>query len=51
VIVKFAKEDTDKKWNPIPTFEVQEIVDIEYFFNAFLSAKVLKEAVKKYENF
>jgi hypothetical protein len=26
-------------------------LDIDYFFNAFLSAKVLKEAVKKYDKF
>jgi len=48
MIVKFSKEETDKNWQPIPVFETQEIVDIEYLFNAFLSAKVLKEAVKKY---
>jgi hypothetical protein len=49
IIVKFAKDEVDKKWNPIPSFEVQEIVDIDYFFQAFLAAKVLKEAVKKYD--
>lgn len=48
MIVKFAKEETDNKWNPIPVFETQEIIEIDYLFNAFLSAKVLKEAVKKY---
>jgi len=51
IIVKFAKDTEDKYWNPIPSFEVQEIVEIDYMFNAFLSAKVLKEAVKKYDKF
>ena len=51
LIVKFAKEEVDKDWNPIASFEVQEVVDIDYFFNAFKSAKVLKEAVKKYDKF
>lgn len=51
LIVKFAKEEADKDWNPIPPFEVQEVVDIDYFFKAFKSAKVLKEAVKKYDKF
>lgn len=51
IIVKFAKEEIDKKWNPIPLFEVQKIVDIEWFYKAFLSAKVLKEYVKKYDTY
>lgn len=51
VIVKFAKEETDKDWNNIPPYEIQKIVDIDWFYEAFLSAKVLKEYVKKYEKY
>lgn len=49
IIVRFAKEEFDKKWNPIDLFEAVEIIDREWFFEAFLAAKVLKENVKKYD--
>ena len=49
IIVKFAKDTEDKNGFPIPSFEVQPILEIDYFFEAFLAAKVLKTAVKKYD--
>jgi len=49
LVIKFAKDIEDKNGNPIPSFEVQPILEIDYFFEAFLAAKVLKTAVKKYE--
>lgn len=51
IIVKFAKEEIDKKWNAIPLFETQAIIDIDWFYEAFISAKVLKEYVKKYDTY
>jgi len=48
-IVRFSKDTEDKYWNPIPSFEIQEIVDIDFLFSAFLCAKQLKVASKKYD--
>lgn len=51
IILKLAKDQLTDKWEPIPAFEVQEIVDIDWFYKAFLSAKVLKEYAKKYDTY
>ncbi len=49
IIVRFPKDEIDKYWNYVEPFEVQEIIDIEWFYKAFLAAKVLKEYVKQYK--
>lgn len=51
IIVRFSKETHDKYGNELKPFEVQEIVDIEYLQDCFLSALKLKNAVKKYDKF
>jgi len=51
IIVKFAKEEFDKNGDPIAPYEIQEIHDIDGFFDAFIHAKKLKEYVKKYDTY